>query len=113
MPTDDLDHLFATARQHRPQPSDGLMNRVLADALALQPHPLAAPPAPAPRPGLLARLAAAFGGAPALAGICAAAVAGLMLGYFSPSTYDYLASGLTGAEAIDLFPTTDFLSSEG
>lgn len=112
MPTDDLDDLFATARQHRPQPSDALMNRVLADALALQPRP-AAPPAPAPRPGLLGRLAAAFGGGPVLAGLCTAAVAGLMLGYFSPSTYDYLASGLTDAEAIDLFPTTDFLSSEG
>lgn len=115
MPTDDLDDLFAAARADRPQPSDALMQRVLDDALALQPRPepLAPPRAPAPRPGLFARLSQAFGGGPALAGVFSAAVAGLVLGYLDPMTYDYLTGGLTGAEAVDLFPTTDFLSSEG
>ena len=119
MPNDDLDNLFASAARQRIDPSEALLDRVIADALALQPRPLVLSPAPvlsptiSPRPGLLARLALAFGGGPALAGVCTAAVAGLMLGYFSPTTYDYLTSGLTGAEVIDLFPTTDFLSSEG
>lgn len=113
MPNDDLDDLFASAARQRIDPSGALLDRVIADALALQPRPPVLSPTPAPRPGLLARLALAFGGGPALAGVCTAAVAGLMLGYFSPTTYDYLTLGLTGAEVIDLFPTTDFLSSEG
>ncbi len=110
MPTDDLDDLFAAARADRPQPSDALMQRVLADALAEQPRPA---PRPIPRPGLLARIAAAFGGGPALAGVCSAAVAGLVIGYLNPVTYDYLTGGQTGTELVDLFPATDFLSSEG
>lgn len=113
MPNDDLDDLLLSAARQRIDPSEALLDRVIADALALQPRPVALYPSPAPRPGLLARLALALGGGPVLAGVCTAAVAGLMLGYFSPTTYDYLTSGLTGAEAIDLFPTTDFLSSEG
>lgn len=111
MPNDDLDDLLLSAARQRIDPSEALLDRVIADALALQPRPVAL--SPAPRPGLLARLALALGGGPVLAGVCTAAVAGLMLGYFSPTTYDYLTSGLTGTEAIDLFPTTDFLSSEG
>ncbi|MFP5479961.1 MAG: dihydroorotate dehydrogenase [Alphaproteobacteria bacterium] len=110
MPMDDLDDLFAAARADRPQPSEALLQRVLADALAQQPCPA---PTPVHRSGLLARLSAAFGGGPALAGVCSAAVVGLVLGYLNPMTYDYLTGGLTGAETVDLFPSTDFLSSEG
>ena len=110
---DDLDHLLARAARDRPEPSSALLDRVLADALALRPQPLSLRPAPAP--GFLARIAGLFGGGPVLAGVCSAALAGVALGYLSPVTYDYVTGGLAGSttDAVDLFPTTDFLSSEG
>ncbi|MCX7286660.1 MAG: hypothetical protein NTW20_03625 [Rhodobacterales bacterium] len=120
MQDSDLDGLLGLAARARPTPSTDLMDRVLADALALQPG--AAPPWRATamarqgeRPGWLARLAAAFGGAPVLAGVCASMVVGLAVGYLNPSALDYLTSGLTGAETgtLELFPTTDFLATEG
>jgi hypothetical protein len=91
MTTDDLDGLLATAAR-RPPPSEALMERVLADALALQPQP--APSArglPRARPGVLMRLAGGVRrGARAGRGSGTAAVFGLALGYYSPATLDYL-----------------------
>lgn len=113
MPDDDLDRLLSAAAAAPPRPSEALMERVLADALALQPAPaVALRPGPAPaRPGLLARIAAALGGGPVLAGLGTAAVFGLALGYLSPTTLDYL-TGST-ADAAELFPDADFLTTEG
>lgn len=113
--TDDLDSLLAGAARARPDPSPALMDRVLADALALQPQAALLRPAPAPAIGLLARIAALFGGGPVLAGVCSAALAGGALGYLSPVTYDYVTGGMSNSttDALDLFPTTDFLTSEG
>ncbi|MBL9050118.1 MAG: dihydroorotate dehydrogenase [Tabrizicola sp.] len=112
MQDDDLDRLLAEAAKHPPVPSAALMERVLADGLALQPAAPGLRPAVAPsRPGLLSRLAAVFGGPPALAGLGTAAVFGLALGYLSPSTLDYL-TGAT-AEAAEFFPEADFLTTEG
>ena len=109
---DDLDDLLATAARRPLVPSEPLMERVLADALALQPAVATFRPAPAaPQPGLFARLAALFGGAPALAGLGTAAAFGLMLGYYSPATLDYL-TGAT-ADAAEFFPGADFLTTEG
>lgn len=112
----DLDGLLALAALQAPRPSDGLMDRVLADAMASQLRP----PVIAPRPattGRLARLAAMFGGAPVLAGVVSAAIAGVAFGYLDPETTglltDSIASGLTGSEALDLFPSADFMSTEG
>ncbi len=112
---DDLDDLLATAARRPVVPSDALMERVLADALALQ--PVAAPVrstseqrAPA-RQGFLSRLAAALGGPPALAGLGTAAVFGVALGYLDPTTLDYLTG--TSAGAAELFPDADFLTTEG
>lgn len=112
---DDLDRLLASAARDRPQPSPALIDRVLADALALQPQPALVRPMPTAAPGLLARIAGLFGGGPVLAGVCSAALAGVALGYLSPATYDYVTGGLadTSTDALDLFPTTDFLTSEG
>lgn len=88
------------------------MERVLADALALQPEPQALrAAAPIPRPGFLARLAAAIGGPPALAGLGTAAVFGLALGYLSPTTMDYLTGA--SADTAEFFPGADFLTTEG
>ena len=109
---DDLDDLLAIAARRPTQPSEALMERVLADGLALQPQAAAFRPAPpATRPGLLARLASLFGGAPALAGLGSAAVFGLALGYYSPATLDYFTG--TTADTAEFFPGGDFLTTEG
>ena len=107
---DDLDDLLAQAARRPAMPSEALMERVLADALALQPQPAPLRKAPV-RQGLLSRLAAALGGPPALAGLGTAAVFGVALGYLSPTTLDYLTG--TSAEAAEFFPDADFLTTEG
>lgn len=106
---DDLDDFLASAAQRPALPSEALMNRVLADALALQPKALAL--RPAPRPGLFARLSGLFGGPPVLAGLGTAAVFGLALGYLSPTTLNYLTG--TSTETAEFFPQADFLTTEG
>lgn len=108
---DDLDDLLAIAARRPAAPSEALMERVLADALALQ--PAAAPPrqVPGTRPGLIARLTGLLGGPPALAGLGSAAVFGLALGYLNPTTLDYLTGGPT--DTAEFFPEADFLTTEG
>lgn len=109
---DDLDDLFATARVSRPVPSDALMARVLADALAEQPKaartvPLAAvPPA-----GLWSRVVGLFGGVGALAGIGSAAAAGLFIGYVQPAGLSVLDDAVLGTplETVELMPDVDGL----
>jgi hypothetical protein len=109
MQDDDLDRLLAAAARTAPQPTAALLDRVLADALALQPS---APSARAPiRDSLWSRLTAALGGPPALAGVGTAAVFGLALGYLSPAMADYLTG--TTAEAAEFFPEADFQTTEG
>lgn len=107
---DDLDDLLAAAARRPAMPSEMLMERVLADALALQPGTVPVRKAPV-RQGLLSRLAAALGGPPALAGLGTAAVFGVALGYLSPTTLDYLTGAST--EAAEFFPDADFLTTEG
>jgi hypothetical protein len=112
MQDDDLDRLLATAAQTAPTPSEALMNRVLADALGLQPAALTPrQAADAPRPGLWSRLVDALGGPPALAGLGTAAVFGVALGYLSPTTLDYLTG--TSADVAEFFPDAEFLTTEG
>ena len=79
----DLDAIFALAQAAGPQrPSEDLMARVLADALAEQPSRFAVKAAP--EAGLWARVFAAFGGLRLVAGVAAAAFIGLGLGYLDP-----------------------------
>jgi hypothetical protein len=111
MQDDDLDQLLAVAASRPAVPSDALMKRVLADAIALQPNPLIMNPRTVTQPGWFARLAGVFGGAPALAGLGTAAVFGLALGYLSPTTLDYLTG--TSADTAEFFPEADFLTTEG
>lgn len=80
---DDLDALFASAKSAPMQPSEALMSRVLFDAEALQPRPPARS-TPAPNRGVLASLAAVFGGIGGLAGVGSAALAGLFIGFVQP-----------------------------
>lgn len=112
MQDDDLDQLLALAARTAPQPSDALMERVLADALSLQPQAPALRPAAAPdRAGFLTRLIGAIGGGPVIAGLGTAAVFGIALGYLSPSTLDVLTG--TSTDVAEFFPDADFLTTEG
>ena len=117
MRTDDLDDLLALAAMHPPTPSSRLMDRVTADALALQPQPLTAPRAAVARPGLWSRLVDMLGGPAAMAGVTSAALFGVVLGYLDPTTMDILAYGqgtdTAETEAVDFFPSVDFLMTEG
>lgn len=102
----ELDALFAQARRADPAPLDpDFAARLIARAQAAQPRPA--------RPGWLARLRAALadvGGAPGLAGLGAAGVAGLWIGLADPvgaATYVLQGAGL--AEAATPFdPFADF-----
>ena len=120
MQTSDLDDLLALAAMHPPTPTPALIDRVLADALALQPQPMSAPPpraATSARLGLLSRLADMLGGPAAMAGVASAALIGVALGYLDPTTMDIRAPGQATdqaeAEAVDFFPEVDFLMTEG
>jgi hypothetical protein len=107
----DLDELLALAATDRPAPDQDLMDRVLADALAAQERPVPQTPQPPRRAGLLERLSLALGGRAVLAGVTSSLILGLAVGYLSPTTLDYLTGG--SSEAVELFPDTDFLTTEG
>ncbi|MFU8865164.1 MAG: hypothetical protein ACNA7O_14720 [Rhodobacterales bacterium] len=117
---DALEAFFAAARRTTPAPSDSLLARVMADALAAQEEPLKTParmrPQPA-RPGLLAQLREALGGWPAFGGLAAAGVMGLAIGITAPLGQDGLAGlasvlssqgGAGDAYLVDLMPELDF-----
>lgn len=113
-PDDDgLEDFFEAARRMAPSPSDALMARVLADALAAQ--PVAAPrpvPRPVPRPGAWAQLREALGGWPALGGLATAGVMGLAIGIAAPADLVDLATAVldqgTDTYLVDLMPELDF-----
>jgi hypothetical protein len=107
----DLDDLLAMAAANRPAPDPVLLDRVLADALSLQPPVTALRARPSRPAGLLARISLAFGGGAVLAGVTSTLLLGLVIGYASPATLDYLTG--SGGETVDLFPDTDFLTREG
>lgn len=112
---DDLDALFSTAQARPAVPSDALMRRVMADALAQQaaPRALAAPPPPLPG-GVWRGLAAFFGGFGALAGMGSAAAAGLLIGFAQPIGLSDLSAALIGGqiESLSLMPSVDDLITE-
>ncbi len=114
--TDDLDALFAAAGAATAAPSDALMARVLADAVALQPVAAGLAPRAAPaRIGFWTRFAAALGGAGVLAGLGSAAVAGVMIGFAEPGTLSMVTGGLyeTTLDAVDLVPSLDPILTDG
>jgi len=112
-PDADLDTLLGQARMSPPEAGDAFMARIMADALAAQPQPRAFAPQRARR-GLFSRLAAAVGGAVALAGVGSAAMAGLVIGYVQPEPMVSLASsmGFVSVETLELFSGFDALLSE-
>lgn len=112
MQDDDLDDLLARAAATRPAPAPALLDRVLADAMAEQPKAVTPPPRRPPAPaGVLQRLSQALGGGAVLAGVTSTLLLGLVVGYLSPAMLDILTGG--SAEAVELFPDADFLTTEG
>lgn len=112
---DDLDALFATARSADVQPSDALMARVMADAVAMQPKAVPMVRAVPPETGFWAGLAALFGGGGVLAGLGSVAMAGFFVGFVQPESVMALADGWTVAgvvETVDLMPGVDALLTE-
>ncbi len=98
-----LEPYFQAARSARPEVSDDLMARVLADAAAVAPHdaPL---PKRASRPGLFAQILEGIGGWPSLAGLVTATAAGLWFGFSDP--YGLLAgtTTTTGFDVTEVLP---------
>lgn len=115
--SDDLDDFFKAARAERASPSPDLMARVLADAYDLQPASVIqrAPAIRRPRRGFWRPLAEALGGAGALAGLGTAAVAGLYIGYASPSSLDWLTGLLQSTVSGDVqaLSADDLFLTEG
>lgn len=109
-PNDDmLDDLFAQARRQDVSPSDDLIARVLADAVAVQPSPVAQVGTEA---GLWTRIMDAIGGWPALSGLAAATVAGVWIGAAPPASVSDLTASLLGdAVSVDLFSTNLLLDA--
>lgn len=107
MQDDDLDQLFVQASAQRAVPSDTLLSRIQADADAWQPKPRPVL-AVAPSHGWLSALADWFGGGMSLAGMSAAALAGLFLGIAQPVpvvALTELLRGTTTLDNLDLLPT--------
>jgi hypothetical protein len=104
-PDDDaLAPFLAAARDREPPLPDALLARVLVDAERLQPRsPLPAARRPA-RPGWRALLMAVAGGRGALAGMAAAGLAGVWIGFAQPMD---IGAGLglgTADPLVTLFP---------
>ncbi len=87
---DMLEDVFADARDIRPQVSDDLMSRVLADAARVQhSEPLA-------QSSFWERLYDMMGGWPVMGGLATATIAGFWLGLTPPAALDDLTARLTG-----------------
>ena len=102
---DDLDQFFVQAAAQRVTPSDDLITRIQADAEAWQPK---ARVVVAPSRGWLSGVADWFGGGMSLAGMSAAALAGLFLGIAQPVPVVALTEmlrGTTTLDSLDLLPT--------
>ncbi|PRX35086.1 hypothetical protein SAMN05216257_102439 [Meinhardsimonia xiamenensis] len=86
----ELELFFEAARSQAPEPPSRLMARILADAEGALAAPAAAR-ATRRRPSLPALVGRVLGGWPALAGLSAAAVAGLAIGLGAPETVEGVA----------------------
>lgn len=97
---DPLEAYFAAARAVPPAVPDGLMARVLADAAAENPVRAGRPAAQPARESLWSQLVAALGGRGALAGMAAAGLAGVWVGFAQPVALPFLPD----AGVVELFP---------
>ena len=115
----DLDALLAEAAALPLAPSATLTARILADAQAAQPRPLASVAHPRQRFGLmgwLVDLADGLGGGRAVAGLSLAGATGLFLGVADPVALQSLTALIAGdtitVGQMDLLPATDILWTE-
>ena len=99
-----LDNLFAEMRADDALPSEGLLDRIMADAdgvLADQTGPVAGPqpvarPQSGARGGVVRGLLDAIGGWPAFGGLVAATMTGLWIGVAPPDGVSTLAALMLG-----------------
>ena len=112
--TKDLDDFFAAARE-ADRPSAALMARVLADADAAMPQPVAAAPARTRSRWrrLIAAASAALGGGVMATGLASAAMAGVLIGYAGPVSSDWLAGAVTQGGDVELTVASDLFLGEG
>lgn len=114
----DLDHLFAEAREQVPIECSDLLAKVFADATQLQPQRAAlAPQRPVMQTlGLWDRLAASLGGKGVLAGLGTVAVAGVLIGFVQPSQLTAMTDTFFAQvplDEIELLPGIDAILIEG
>lgn len=100
-----LDAFFTAARAAEPPVPAALLARVLDDAAAVQPRPAPVPARVQPRPGWAALLLSALGGRGAVAGLAAAGLAGVWIGFAQPVDLGLgLGTGLGLDQTVTLYP---------
>lgn len=100
-----LDALFAQARAGAGPVPDALLARVIADAEAAMPRAPVLRPAPVaarPQAGWLAALVALLGGRSAVAGMAAAGLAGVWIGFAQPVALPFDTDSTV--ETVTLYP---------
>jgi hypothetical protein len=112
----ELDILFEQARDVNGAPSEDLLARIMADADAEMPRtaPKEQPILPSNAPGFFSVLLSQIGGMAGAAGLAAAGVSGLLIGFADLGLQDIAAQAI-GLEIVDydlsdLYP--DFSSSQ-
>ncbi|MFT6103929.1 MAG: hypothetical protein ACJA1E_000344 [Paracoccaceae bacterium] len=113
MPDDEmLDGFFEAARQQQPQIPEEVVARILADADREQAHHLKGVVTPVRSTrNFFGDVMAALGGWPSLAGLAAATLAGVWIGYSPPTSLDSIALLVLGGETIS-FGGFDIMTSD-
>lgn len=112
----EIDDLFAKARAQAPLDSEALIEKVLADAMMLQPKPMQRHIRPRQNPGFWASTLYALGGKAGLAGVGSAAVVGVILGFVQPTSLTTLTDAFIAQAPLgdlDLIPGVDAILTEG
>ena len=105
---DELDILFHAARRSTVAPSNDLLGRIMADADTAMPRAHTAPKMAATKSGIFATLWSAIGGWPAAAGMAAATLAGVWIGFSQPAGLDLLTESYLGIDSEFSILASDF-----
>lgn len=106
-----LDEIFAAARAQTPDPSAGLVARILADAESAQ-AARERPMVPMARSSPWSRFVEGLGGWTSLAGLVTATLAGVWLGFVSPDQINTLSGGLLLADSTGVYALEDILPAD-
>lgn len=114
LPEEELERLLARSAENGPEPSEALLERVMADAdRTLAAQQATVRPRQVRRQGLFAGL----GGWPALTGLVTATVAGIWIGFAQPGPVGGIADGMLATDADydlgDLMPGYETVLVEG